>query len=88
MSLTWIIVVTAVGMLVLAAFAGLVVGVVRAVSRRPTDLFTPPETAGGVPVRAQIEALARDGKKIHAIKLLRQASGLGLAEAKEAVERM
>lgn len=33
------------------------------------------------------EALAR-GEKIEAIKLLREATGLGLKESKEAVERM
>ena len=32
--------------------------------------------------------LARDGKKIQAVKAYRQATGAGLKEAKDAVERM
>lgn len=33
-------------------------------------------------------ALARDGKKIEAIKIVRERTGLGLKEAKELVERL
>jgi large subunit ribosomal protein L7/L12 len=37
---------------------------------------------------ATVEALARTGRKIHAIKLLRRYTGLGLAEAKAAVDEI
>jgi hypothetical protein len=88
-SLIWIIAVTVAGVAVLAALAVLAAGIVRALRGRPTDLVGsqlpgPP----GVPVREQIEVLARDGKKIQAIKLVRERTGMGLAEAKEAVERI
>lgn len=35
-----------------------------------------------------VRRLVRQGKKIEAIKLYREATGLGLAEAKTAVERL
>src|SRR5687767_10521670 len=37
---------------------------------------------------AEIDQLIHDGKKIEAIKLFRETFGVGLAEAKDAVERM
>ena len=37
---------------------------------------------------AEIDQLIHDGKKIEAVKLFRETFGVGLAEAKEAVERM
>jgi hypothetical protein len=37
---------------------------------------------------AEIDQLVHDGKKIEAIKLFRETFGVGLSEAKEAVERM
>lgn len=36
----------------------------------------------------EVAALLRDGKKIQAIKVYREATGVGLKEAKEAVERL
>jgi hypothetical protein len=39
-----------------------------------------------VPRLDEIRELARSGKKIHAIKLYRDVTGAGLAEAKDAVE--
>ncbi|KPC64850.1 hypothetical protein [Streptomyces chattanoogensis] len=39
------------------------------------------------PAFKEIDALAREGKMIQAIKLHRETTGSGLAEAKEAVER-
>ncbi|MCX4989646.1 MULTISPECIES: ribosomal protein L7/L12 [unclassified Streptomyces] len=36
----------------------------------------------------QVTAFLRDGKKIQAIKAYREATGAGLKEAKDAVERM
>ena len=40
------------------------------------------------PTYPQVVELARRGQKIAAIKLYRQQTGVGLAEAKHAVERM
>lgn len=37
---------------------------------------------------AEVQALARAGKKIEAIKLYRELTGVGLAEAKAAVDEM
>jgi ribosomal protein L7/L12 len=36
----------------------------------------------------EVIALARDGKKIQAIKVYREVTGVGLKEAKDAVERL
>lgn len=47
---------------------------------RPADL------PGGT--RAGVEAALADGNKIEAIKLMREATGLGLKEAKDAVGAM
>lgn len=52
-----------------------------------------PQAGGAGPVGAplvpdEVVRLARDGKKIMAIKVMREHSGLGLAEAKEIVDRL
>ncbi|MDG2002046.1 MAG: ribosomal protein L7/L12 [Novosphingobium sp.] len=56
----------------------------------PPPLSAPePEASGGgfdSGVRALIEAELTAGHKIEAIKLLREATGMGLKDAKEAVE--
>ncbi|MCI0394942.1 MAG: ribosomal protein L7/L12 [Chloroflexi bacterium] len=39
-------------------------------------------------VRPQVEALLRQGKQIEAIKLFRTVTGLGLREAKDAVDKI
>ncbi|MFI9821110.1 ribosomal protein L7/L12 [Streptomyces sp. NPDC052013] len=41
-----------------------------------------------VPRRDEIAGLLRDGRKIQAIKVYREATGAGLAEAKEAVDAL
>ncbi|MEV0689308.1 hypothetical protein [Streptomyces sp. NPDC050388] len=41
-----------------------------------------------VPHREEIVALVREGKRIQAVKAYREATGAGLAEAKEAVDRL
>lgn len=41
-----------------------------------------------VPRRDEIVALVREGKKIQAVKTYREVTGAGLAEAKEAVDRL
>lgn len=43
---------------------------------------------GPEPGHEEVAALARAGRKLEAIKLLRSQTGLGLKEAKEAVEKM
>jgi ribosomal protein L7/L12 len=40
------------------------------------------------PQLERVAALARDGKKIQAIKVYRDVTGVGLKDAKDAVERM
>jgi len=44
-----------------------------------------PSEAG---VSAEVEQLALQGKKIQAIKVLREQTGLGLREAKDIVDRL
>ena len=43
------------------------------------------EVCGGG-LDADIQQLVTDGRKIHAIKLYRERTGVGLAEAKDAIE--
>jgi hypothetical protein len=61
------------------------------------DLVAPPRArpAGAAPIgdlppeiAAEARALLAAGRKIEAIKRIRAATGLGLAEAKQLVERM
>jgi len=52
----------------------------------PPMPLDPPRLAGDT--RARIEDAMRRGRKIEAIKILREQTGLGLKEAKEHVERM
>jgi ribosomal protein L7/L12 len=40
------------------------------------------------PELAEVTALLRQGKKIQAIKAYRESTGAGLAEARDAVERL
>jgi len=63
----------------------------------PTRLAQPPHAwpAGAAPIgdlpadiAEQVRALNAGGRKIDAIKVVRVATGLGLAEAKDMVERM
>ncbi|MGY0387164.1 ribosomal protein L7/L12 [Nocardioides sp. WG-D5] len=41
-----------------------------------------------MPRQDEVVALVRAGKKIEAIKVYREATGVGLVEAKNAVERL
>ena len=50
--------------------------VLQGAARSPTDPL------------AEVQALARSGRAIDAIKLFRQLTGAGLAEAKQAVDSM
>ena len=77
--------------IVILVVGGLVILLGRSRSGKVHD---PLEDAGAaLPTRsAEIEAQARallaDGNKIEAIKLVREATGLGLKEAKDFVERL
>ncbi|MEL6364933.1 MAG: ribosomal protein L7/L12 [Pseudomonadota bacterium] len=77
--------------LAIVLFIGLGIGFVMGSARKRAPLpreevrarfdALPPEKREGV------ERLAADGKKIEAIKELREATGLGLAEAKDVVDQ-
>jgi ribosomal protein L7/L12 len=41
-----------------------------------------------VPVMKQVEALLREGKKIHALKLYKEETGKGLKEAKDDIDKL
>lgn len=67
----------------------LVLGVVLALAllRRHSEVATVPAT--GSPAQATtVESVLAAGRKIEAIKLYRQEHGVGLREAKEAVEEL
>ncbi|PRC50481.1 hypothetical protein C6A85_69195 [Mycobacterium sp. ITM-2017-0098] len=54
---------------------------------------SPPPTApvydsSGPAVSAEVRQLALEGKKIQAIKVLREQTGLGLKESKDIVDRL
>lgn len=76
--------------------AGLVLAAIFIWARRPrgASLEHPPPPAGKSPlppgsnVQQEIDNLLARGQKIEAIKLLREATGCGLKEAKEQVEAM
>jgi large subunit ribosomal protein L7/L12 len=59
-----------------------------AVPATPTASAAPGQPAVATDVLGHVRQLAQDGKKIEAIKAYRQATGLGLKEAKDAVEAM
>jgi ribosomal protein L7/L12 len=79
---------------VLAALAlGYVLGRAsgRGAAQRDGLMAAPKPASGTKPspeALAAVQAALAAGNKIAAIKLLREASGLGLKEAKDAVERM
>ncbi|GAA2239452.1 hypothetical protein GCM10010401_09890 [Rarobacter faecitabidus] len=54
----------------------------------PAQPTSPADIPGQVRVSEEVRALAASGKKINAIKVLREQSGLGLKEAKEVVDRL
>jgi hypothetical protein len=88
----------------IAAGAVLLALLMLALRRRGSrDLLAPPQAAplprawpagaapiGDVPpeLAAEVRALLAEDRKIEAIKIVRAATNLGLAEAKEMVERM
>ena len=51
----------------------------------PLDGSVPP---ADVPWMSEVQVLASQGQKIQAIKLYRERTGVGLAQAKDAVDRM
>lgn len=75
----------------IAILAALVIGALSFLTRRPRD----PSQARKMGVRAlhkapldRIAAEIRAGRKIEAIKLMRESTGAGLAEAKQLVEEI
>ncbi len=69
---------------------GIALGVVIAflLLRSGDDRVSLPAAAAPAEAGAQIQQLAAAGRKIEAIKLYREAHGVGLKEAKEAVEAL
>ena len=59
-------------------------------AQREADASPPPNATGGGgnPVSAEVSQLVMQGKKIQAIKVLREQTGLGLKEAKDIVDRL
>ena len=55
--------------------------------RRDTPMLIPVRDEAALLARPEIAAHLAAGRKLEAIKAVRQASGLGLKEAKELVER-
>jgi ribosomal protein L7/L12 len=72
-------------LLVLAVLVGVVIGAV-VVGQKPAAPTTIAPLSEAV--RAEALALREGGRAIEAIKLVRRQTGLGLREAKEAVERL
>jgi ribosomal protein L7/L12 len=54
----------------------------------PTTITSLPPVAIGDDIDAEIQGLVAQGKKIHAIKLVRELTGLGLKESKDYVDRL
>ncbi|HWF69954.1 MAG TPA: hypothetical protein VG187_10380 [Mycobacterium sp.] len=50
--------------------------------------YTPMKAAAAVGIPAEVQELVNTGKAIRAIKLYRELTGAGLAEARAAVERL
>ncbi|GGN53570.1 hypothetical protein GCM10011349_28270 [Novosphingobium indicum] len=85
MSVSWALVVMgAIAAFVLGWIAGRGSVDIRAGAGRPMRNYADL----GPAIRTEIETAVADGRKIEAIKLMRDATGMGLKEAKEAVEAM
>ncbi|MEV8637908.1 ribosomal protein L7/L12 [Streptosporangium sp. NPDC051023] len=86
-----------IGLVVILVVAGVAAGLVLLVrlAARPSTSFSPVPPSGSaglkgdsgpVGLQAQVQSLLGQGKKIHAVKLVRERTGLGLAEAKRYVD--
>ena len=60
----------------------------RTVERLARQAGIPSTVRGGPQVSEEVRALAMQGKTIHAVKRLREETGLGLRAAKEVVDRL
>lgn len=63
----------------------------RGAAQRDGLMAAPPPPTGSKPspeALARVQAALAAGNKIGAVKLLREATGMGLKESKDAVERM
>jgi len=67
---------------------GLVVAVLILSRMNGDETVTMPSTVGSAGEAASVESLVLAGRKIEAIKQLREEKGLGLREAKEEVDAM
>jgi ribosomal protein L7/L12 len=74
---------------------GFLIGRLSAPRERTTTVYKPRAgvpasfaTPGGNPADAQIAAALRDGHKIEAIKIYREAYGTDLKDAKDAIEAL
>ena len=80
---------TTVAVAVAIFIAGLIVGRVTAPKTRTTVVYPPapaPEEGGDAESDGSVEAALRAGRKIDAIRLYRERHGVGLVQAKQAVE--
>ncbi|MFG1672693.1 50S ribosomal protein L7/L12 [Micromonospora sp. NPDC049282] len=73
-------------LLAVIAMLLLLLFVFRRPSDRPRDLVAPDPTTGGG--QAEVLRLARAGRTVEAVKLLRRQTGLPLLEAKQAVDAL
>jgi large subunit ribosomal protein L7/L12 len=74
--------------IVVTGFAALFVLIVMILRSRQGETITMPPDSGMSPPPRTVEALVRAGRKIEAIKLLREQTGLGLKEAKDQVDEL
>lgn len=72
-------------LIAVAVVMGIIVGVVR---RRRRAGSRPPAAEPSPEVVERLRVLLAGGKKIQAIKALREDTGMGLADAKDYVERL
>ncbi|MDG4802338.1 50S ribosomal protein L7/L12 [Micromonospora sp. WMMD980] len=73
-------------LLAVIAMLLLLLFVFRRPAGRPRDLLAPdPATGGG---QGEVLRLAREGRTVEAVKLLREQTGLPLLEAKQAVDAL
>lgn len=60
----------------------------RDAGRQPDQLPEPHQQVDGDGISPEVRQLAMQGKKIQAIKVLREQTGLGLKESKDIVDRL
>ena len=73
---------------IVVALLVVIVGLTLVLRRSPRDNESPHSAAQLPAAGSDVKDLARAGKKIEAIKLYRAQTGLGLKEAKDAVDAL